>query len=95
MERYWVEGLFLNKRGVKKGKKGGKAALAERELFAKAFWANSSEEAIRLATEALEGGEWIDRPKVSKTTEEQRMRAMGAPELPGLGAPQKPRRSKK
>lgn len=95
MERYWVEGLFLNRRGVKKSKKGGKATPADRELFAKAFWASSSEEAIRLATEALEGGEWIERPKVSKTTEEQRMRAMGAPELPGLGAPPKPRKGKK
>jgi hypothetical protein len=54
------------------------------EPFARSIWAQSVEEAICLATEALEGGEWMEEPKVSKTSEEQRMREMGAPTLHGF-----------
>ena len=40
--------------------------------------------AIQVATAELAGGEWTEGPKVSQISEEQRMRSMGAPELPGL-----------
>ena len=79
---YWVEGVFLTKRGLKKAQKSSKLAAGDREPFAKAFWASSPEEAERLATEELQGGQWLEGPRVSRTTEEQRMRKMGAPELP-------------
>ena len=84
MEQYFVEGLYVTGKGLKRSKKSGKVAQADIELFAKTFWANNPEEANRSATEALNGGQWVEGPKVSKTSEEKRMRALGAPELPGL-----------
>jgi len=88
MQKYWVEGLFVSQRELKKSKKSGKTAPKDIEPFAKSIWANSPEEAIQFATEELSGGMWIEGPKIGKTSEEQRMRASGAPELPGF-APQK------
>jgi hypothetical protein len=85
MKPYWIEGLFVTRQGLKKARKRGKTSEADIELFAKSLWANSPEEALQLATEALDGGEWVERPKVSQASEEQRMRAAGAPELPGFG----------
>lgn len=85
MEQYWVEGLFANAHGVRKARKSGVYPASAIEPFARGLWANSPDEAIRLATEALHGGEWVEGPDVSQLTEEQRMRAMGAPEFPGLG----------
>ena len=67
---------------MKKVKKSGQYSTSELEPFARAVWASSPTEAIRLATEQLEGGEWIEPPRVSLTTEEQRMRSSGEPELP-------------
>lgn len=84
MEYYWVEGLFVTAKGVKKAKKSGKFSPADIEPFAKAIWANGPDEALQTANEALNGGEWTDGPTVSKITEEQRMRSLGAPELPGF-----------
>ncbi|MEW5872103.1 MAG: hypothetical protein AB1894_22765 [Chloroflexota bacterium] len=95
MEQYWIEGIFLTKQGVAKQKKSGKRSPAYIEPFSKSFWANNAEEAVRLATEALQGGEWLETPRVSKTSEEQRMRFMGAPELPGFGAPKKKRKEQR
>lgn len=95
MELYWIEGVFLTKQGVVKEKKSGKRSQAYIEPFTKSFWANSAEEAVRLATEALKGGEWVETPKVSRTSEEQRMRDMGAPELPGFNAPKKKRKEQR
>lgn len=92
MEHYSVEGLYLTKKGVIKLRKTGKYAQSDLELFTKLIWANNLEEAIRLATEELGGGEWREKPKVSKTTEEERMRLMGAPEFPGLSSPTKKRK---
>jgi hypothetical protein len=93
MEQYWVEGLFVSKSGLKKAKKSGKIAQSDIEPFARSYWANTPDEAIHLANLELNGGEWTNGPHVSKTSEEQRMRAMGAPELPGLfSAPKKRRR---
>ncbi len=74
MKRYWIEGAYAPKG---KGKK-------QLEPFAQLFWAESQEEALRMANEALNGGEWRDGPRISQKSEEQRMRSMGAPELPGF-----------
>jgi hypothetical protein len=92
MYQYYVEGLFANKQGVKKARKTGVLPLSSIEPFARTIWANSPDEAIRLATQELNGGEWTEAPRVSKMSEEQRMRAMGAPQLPGFGAPAKKKR---
>ena len=35
----------------------------------------------------LNGGAWVDGPRVSLTSEAERMRSLGAPELPGMPAP--------
>ncbi len=84
MPAYWIEGIFISAVGLKKAKKAGKIVEADKELFARSFWAETSAEALRLADEALEGGKWLEKPRLSQTTEEQRMRQQGAPELPGL-----------
>jgi hypothetical protein len=94
MEQYWVEGLFVTKKGLKKAKKIDKIAQVDIEPFARSYWANNSDEAINLATQDLDGGEWTNGPHVSKTSEEQRMRALGAPELPGLNLGLKKRKRK-
>jgi hypothetical protein len=84
MPQYYVEGMFANKQGVKKKRKTGLLPTGAIEPYAKTIWANSPKEAIQIATDELEGCEWTQNPKVSQVTEEQRMRSMGAPELPGL-----------
>ena len=84
MPYYFVEGLFANKKGVKKKEKAGAYPANSIEPFAKTIWANSPKEAIQIATDELQGGEWTDGPHTSLTSEEQRMRSMGAPEFPGL-----------
>ena len=89
VEDYFIEGLYLSRKGLKKYLKSGKIPQADVEPFSGTFWANGPEEALQLATQALDGGRWLEPPKVSTTSEEQRMRAMGAPELPGLSAPSK------
>ncbi len=93
MEQYFVEGLFLPCKSLKKFKKMSKAARTDTELFSRSFWADNTEEALRMATEALNGGRWVEEPKVSKVSEEKRMRALGAPELPGLSTPKKKRQT--
>lgn len=92
MEQYYVEGVFATKQGVKKARKTGLLPPSSIEPFARTIWANSKEEALQLATQELKGGEWTEGPRVSKMSEEQRMRAMGAPQLPGFGAPAKKKR---
>ena len=92
MQQYFVEGLFVTRQGVRKALKTGRYPAASIEPFAKTIWANSPAEAIRLATEELAGGEWSEGPRVSKVTEEQRMRQMGAPEFPGFNASPKKKR---
>jgi hypothetical protein len=86
MKLYWVEGLFITAAALKKARKSGRAP-SEVEPFAKSFWAADPPEALRLATEALQGGQWADAPKVTQTSEEQRMRSLGAPTLPGFDTP--------
>ncbi len=84
MKRFYVEGLFVPRRKLKKAPKGKKPAPDEVEPFTRSFWASDPEEALRLATEALDGGRWLEAPVISLTSEEQRMRQFGAPELPGF-----------
>jgi len=86
MPQYYVEGLFVNKHGVKKKHATGKYPPGSIEPYARSIWANSPKDAIQIATNELEGGEWTEGPKVSQVTEEQRMRSMGAPEFPGLSS---------
>jgi hypothetical protein len=92
VEQYYVEGVYINQQGVKKARKSGVAPPSSIEPFAKTIWANSPEEAIRLATQELNGGQWTEGPTVSKLSEEQRMRELGAPQFPGFAAPTKKKR---
>ncbi len=87
MPHYYVEGLYATKQGVKKKRKSGAYPANSIEPYAKTIWANSPKEALQLATEELAGGEWTKAPRVSQVTEEERMRASGAPEFPGLSSP--------
>lgn len=73
MNRYWVEGLVASE---SKGKGGS------RELFSTSVWAANPGEAIIAAEELLGDRRWAEAPKVSHKSEEERMRASGAPELP-------------
>jgi hypothetical protein len=86
MQRYFVEGLFVSKAGLKKAQKSGRVNPGDVEPFAQAFWAESPAEALQMASEAIAGGQWTEGPRLSDQTEEQRMRQMGAPELPGFGS---------
>lgn len=97
MPQYYVEGLFVNKQGVKKKRKTGKYPPGSIEPYARSIWADSPKDAIQIATNELEGGEWAEGPIVSQVTEEQRMRSMGAPEFPGLSSrpASKPKRGTK
>lgn len=86
MKRYYVEGLFISRKNLKKVPKGNSSATRDIEPFARFFWANDPEEAMALAVEALDGGQWLEKPKISLTSEEERMRRSGAPELPGFAS---------
>ena len=94
MLQYYVEGLFANKQGAKRKHKTGIYPPGSIEPYGKTIWANTPKEAIQIATAELEGGEWTEGPRISQTTEEQRMRSLGAPEFPGLSTrtPKSPKR---
>jgi hypothetical protein len=94
MPQYYVEGLFVNKQGLKKKLKTGAFPPTSLEPYAKSIWANSPKEAIQIATQELMGGMWTKGPHASLVTEEQRMRILGAPEFPGLSRLAKNRRKK-
>jgi len=79
MERYLAEGLYFPKAKSKKTK-------PVLEPFARSYWANSAQEAVEMATADLQGGTWQKAPRLSQTSEEQRMRQQGQPELPGFGS---------
>ena len=89
MPYFYVEGKYLTRIGRRRSIKSGRVAPGDIEPFARSFWANSPREALQLANEALGGGEWLEPPRVSQTSEEGRMRQMGAPELPGFEAGKK------
>ena len=84
MAQFYVEGVYANRQGVKKKHKTGSYPTNSIEPYAKTIWANSPKEAVDIATAELEGGEWIEGPRISQITEEDRMRAMSSPEFPGL-----------
>jgi len=84
MPYYYVEGLYANSNGVKKKRKIGLYPKNSIEPYARTIWANTPKEAIQKATDELEGGEWTDGPHLSQVTEEERMRSLGAPQLPGF-----------
>jgi hypothetical protein len=79
MQRYLVEGLYFPKTRSKK-------TAPMLEPFARSYWTSNAQEAIRMATEDLDGGVWQKPPRASQTSEEQRMRQQGQPELPGLSS---------
>jgi hypothetical protein len=81
MNSYYIDGLYLPDKASKK---------TGIEPYAKVIWANSQQEALRMAMAELGGGQWMEGPTI-RTSEEQRMRSMGAPELPGLGTTKKPK----
>ena len=80
MKLYWVEGLYT----VKEGR--GRTKNSATKPYSQSFWANSPQEAMQMALDEVPGARWLEGPTVSETSEEKRMRAMGAPELPGLEA---------
>jgi len=84
MKAYYVEGLFEIHQANKRSNPNAKGGQAQLEPFAKIIWAESPEEAVKIATQELKGGQWVQEPRVSQTSDAQRMRVMGAPELPGL-----------
>jgi len=85
MRKYWVEGTYVSQRTLKRDKKrAARADPTDVEPFSMAFWANSPEEALRMAQEKLDKGVWVEGPTIVKQSEEDRMRTMGAPELPGF-----------
>ncbi len=93
MSQYYIEGLYATKAGVKKQRKTGNYPAGAIELYARAIWAASPQEAFQLATNDLQGGAWTEEPRISQVTEEQRMRSAHQPEFPGL-SPQKPAKRK-
>jgi hypothetical protein len=80
MKLYWVEGLYTAKEGT------GRSKISATRPYSKSFWANSPQEAVQMALEDVPGARWSEGPTVSTTSEEKRMRALGAPELPGFEA---------
>jgi hypothetical protein len=96
MDAYYVEGYYISKQSLKKAQKSGKTIErgyrpppALIEPFARRFCANSTQEALQMAELELHGGQWLEPPKVSRLSEEERMRKSGAPELPGFAKPPK------
>lgn len=83
MQAYFVEGVYAPRKALKK-LKSGKLTAADLEPFARTIWAGSPEEALRLAGDELQGGDWVAGPRLSRKSEEQRMRQQGMAELPGL-----------
>lgn len=95
MKCFYIEGLFMSKQGMKKAAKGGKSARPDVEPFSQAIWANNAAEALQIANETIAGGQWIEGPRLSEQSEEERMRQLGAPLLPGFDLQTKPARKKK
>ncbi len=81
MKQFWVEGLVQPRGRAKKA--------APVEAFSRAYWAETAAEALRSAEADLNGGAWVEPPKVTLTSEAERMRSLGAPELPGMPAAKK------
>ena len=82
MKQYWIEGLYQNQKKSNNNKRQVQSPIIE--PFYMSFWAESPEEALNAAIEEIRGGQWVEGPRISQSSEELRMRAMGAPELPGM-----------
>ncbi len=95
MQRFYIEGLFISRQKIKKGQKSGRGSKADVEPFAQTFWAENAAEALQQANEAIAGGQWLDGPRISDLSEEDRMRQMGAPQLPGFGLQVEPKLRRK
>jgi len=80
MKLYWIEGLYIVKEGT------GRSKYSAAKPYSQSFWANSPQEAVQMALDDVSGTRWLEGPTVSETSEEKRMRALGAPELPGFEA---------
>jgi hypothetical protein len=89
MKQFWIEGLLSPRSG------SGRVKNVGVKPYSQSFWANSAQEAVNMALQANPGSRWIEGPTVGETSEEQRMRAMGAPELPGLDARPAVKKSRK
>lgn len=81
MKAFYVEGLVN-----RKARRGGNAGL---EPVSLTIWAETAEDALREASAQLAGVQWVEGPRLARQSEEQRMRAAGAPTLPGLEEPKK------
>lgn len=77
MKLFWIEGLISQKADASR-----KNRSSTTKPFSQSYWANTAQEALQLALQDNPKLRWIEGPSVSETSEEQRMRAMGAPELP-------------
>lgn len=86
MEQYRIEGIYINGCGMLRLMRNGAPHPADIEPFTREYWAYCPEDAYKAATLDLNGGQWVEKPTVSFISEAERMRALGAPELPGLFA---------
>lgn len=82
MNRYWVEGVFTRAQAQSGARKAGSSASTE--VFAKGIWAETPQDALKEATRTLDGGKWVETPRIVEESEEQRMRSRGEPMLPGF-----------
>lgn len=81
MNQYWVKGKYISRRHSQNmGNSDESHGVIE--LFGKSYWAYDANDALAAAQIDINGGKWIGEPVVSETSEEMRMRAIGAPELP-------------
>mgnify|MGYP007023849858 CR=1 FL=1 len=84
MKQFFVEGLVIGQTANLRSKRSG-----EVQPFSRSYWANTAEEALRLAREDMPGTHWIEGPRLARQSEEQRMRQAGAPELFSMPSPKK------
>ena len=73
MKQFFIEGLIIPRRARAQSK-----ASAERVSLS--VWAETPKDALREAQKSVNALEWIEGPELT-LSEEQRMRAGGAPEL--------------
>ena len=87
MKQFFIEGLVRKKSNNRKA--------SEVEAVSLSVWARNPEEAVAEAASMLGAVEWLEGPRLRPHSEEQRMRKMGAPELPGLDMPVKKKPGKR
>ncbi|MBI9047070.1 MAG: hypothetical protein JEZ06_21470 [Anaerolineaceae bacterium] len=74
MKVFWVGGSYVPRQ----------EHLSTMEPFSLTLSAKNKMHALQIATKALNGGSWVMKPKIKQSSEEKRMRSIGAPELPGF-----------